>query len=473
MLKDAALALAEPLTYIINRSLRDSTVPGKLKIAKVLPLFKSGPKTLMDNYRPISILPAISKILERVVYDQLSGYLERNDLITSSQFGFRRRYNTELALTLFTDGIRLAMDQGKLTGAVFIDPQKACDTVEQSVLLSKLPFYGVTGNELMWIENYLSGRFQYVHYDDVKSELQLVKFGVPQESILGPLLLLIQINDLIKSVDGCTVQMYADDNVIYTSHRDIKVIENTLSANMTVIKNWLDKNRLIINLQKGKTESMLFGTAKRLCSHGDLKVSLQGHLINFTSKYKYRGMHLDPSLSMSGHLQMVLKKAMARINLLARMRKSMSMLAAKSVYSAHVLPTILYCSTPVLNISETMTQKFEKLREKAQKIIYYPANQNRENRFCNILNQKKLKAACLIFKCLQGKSIPAFSTYAEEISHNYKTRKNNASLRLPLLRTEAARKSFLFQGPRFYNELPLEIRSLNSFVLFRSRLKEY
>ena len=145
------------------------------------------------------------------------------------------------------------------------------------MLLSKLPFYGVTGNELMWIENYLSGRFQYVHYDNMKSELQLVKLGVPQGSILGPLLFLIEINDLTKIFDGCTVQMYADDTVIYTSHRDIKVIENTLSANMTVIKNWLDKNRLIINLKKGKTESMLFGTAKRLGSHGDLKVSLQGH----------------------------------------------------------------------------------------------------------------------------------------------------------------------------------------------------
>ena len=165
-------------------------------------------------------------------------------------------------------------------------------------------------------------------------------------------------------VNGCRIQMYADDTVIYTSHRDSKVIENTLSTNMTVIRNWLDKNRLIINLKKGKTESMLFGTAKRLCSHSDLKVSLQGHLINFTSKYKYLGMHLDPSLSMSDHLEKVLKKATARIKLLARMRKSMSMLAAKSVYIAHVLPTILYCSTPVLKISDTMTQKFEKLQER-------------------------------------------------------------------------------------------------------------
>ena len=163
----------------------------------------------------------------------------------------------------------------------------------------------------------------------------------------------------------------------------------------------------------------------------------------------------------------------SRIKLLARMRKSLSMLAAKSVYSAHVLPTILYCSTPVLKISDTMAQKFEKLQVKAQKIIYCQADRNREKSFCSILNQKKLRAACMIFKCLQGSSIPVFSSYAEEISHTYRTRNNNASLRLPLLRTEAARKSFCFQGPRCYNELPLEIRSLKSYLLFKSRLKDY
>ena len=127
------------------------------------------------------------------------------------------------------------MDQGKLTGAVFIDLQKAFDTVERSVLLSKLPFYGGTRSELMWIESYLSGRFQYVHYDNVKSELQLVKFGVPQGSILGPLLFLIQVNNLTKKVDGCSVQMMLM-TLMFTTHRDIKVIENTLSAKMTVIK---------------------------------------------------------------------------------------------------------------------------------------------------------------------------------------------------------------------------------------------
>ena len=127
--------------------------------------------------------------------------------------------------------------------------------------------------------------------------------------------------------------------------------------------------------------------------YGDLKISLQGHMINFTSKYKYLGIYLDPSLNMSDHLHKVLKTTTSRTKLLARMRKVMSVFATKSVYSAHIVPTILYCSTPVLKISDTMAQKFEKLQEKARKIIYYQANEGRENRFRSILNQKKLKSS--------------------------------------------------------------------------------
>ena len=150
-------------------------------------------------------------------------------MLSESQYGFRKGYNTEVAVTVFTDSIRRAIDSGKMTGAVFIDLRKAFDKVEHKVLLSKLPLKGIVHGELNWIANYLSGRYQYVHFDGVKSDRELVKYGVPQGSILGPLLFLLQINDLVKSVKNCNIQMYAVDTVIYTSHRNISVIEQTLN----------------------------------------------------------------------------------------------------------------------------------------------------------------------------------------------------------------------------------------------------
>lgn len=155
LLKDAASVIAKPLTYIINLSLRSGTVPAEWKEAKVLPLFKSGSSSEIGNYRPISLLPILSKILEKVVYSQLVSYLESNNLLPDNQFGFRSKRSTELAVTYFTDIIRKEADNGKVSGAVFIDLSKAFDTISHSGLLNKLPFYGICDNELKWFTDYL------------------------------------------------------------------------------------------------------------------------------------------------------------------------------------------------------------------------------------------------------------------------------------------------------------------------------
>ena len=473
LLKDGANAIAKPLTHIINLSFKTSLVPNKLKIARVIPLYKSGNKALPGNYRPISVLPALSKILERVAYEQIADHLEKYNMLTSCQFGFRKRYNTELAVTLFTDNIRREMDHGKLTGAVFIDLQKAFDTVEHSIILKKLPYYGISSAELIWVKSYLKDRYQFVQCGNSRSSCQLVKYGVPQGSILGPLLFLIQINDLTKVVKECNIQMYADDTVIYVSHKNISVVEEALTTDMANIAKWLENNRLIINLKRGKTETMLFGTAKRLHSKSDLKIWMNEHLIHFVSGYKYLGVLLDPSLNMKEHLHKTLKSAAARIKLLKRMRQSLTSHAAESIYKAIVLPKILYCSTPILKISDTMDKKFENLQTRAIKIINRRPECDQECRFMSVSNQKKYKADLLMFKCLQGTTVENFASYGERISHNYGTRGNKATLRVPRVRTEAAKKSFWFQGPSCFNELPIEIRNLESIVVFKHRLKEH
>ena len=176
------------------------------------------------------------------------------------------------------------MDRCELTGAVFIDLQKVFDTVEHSILLSKLRIYN---DELKWLCSYLTGRFQFVQYGNSLSETKAVKFGVPQGSILGPLLFLLHINDLAKCIKKCNLLMYADDAIIYTSHSSFQVIETILTTDIKGISERMNENRLIINLKKGKTESMLFGTAKRLTATVPLEIVIDDKLINFTSYWLF------------------------------------------------------------------------------------------------------------------------------------------------------------------------------------------
>ena len=169
LLKDAATVIAPPLAFIINMSLKSGIVPSEFKCGKVIPVYKSGPQNNIDNYRPITILPTISKILEKCVHSQLMMYLETNKFLSINQFGFRSKRSTELATTLFTDNIRKAMDKGEMTGAVYIDLSKAFDTISHCAIITKLNEYGVRSVENEWFCSYLFGRSQSVCVDGVFS----------------------------------------------------------------------------------------------------------------------------------------------------------------------------------------------------------------------------------------------------------------------------------------------------------------
>ena len=264
LLKDGAELIAAPLAYVINLSLKTGIVPSDFKLGKVVPLYKSGQHNILDNYRPITILPAASKILEKCVHSQLLSYLEEHKLLSVNQFGFRRNRSTELANILFVDNIRKAMDSGHMTGALYIDLSKAFDTISHSAILSKLDEYGVRETENEWFCNYLFNRSQVVCLDGILSPSYPIFCGVPQGSILGPLLFLIHFNGIHNTRLKCKILMYADDTVIYFSHHSKITIERALQQELELISMWLNDNELIMNLKKGKTECMLFGTGKRL-----------------------------------------------------------------------------------------------------------------------------------------------------------------------------------------------------------------
>ena len=257
-------ALTPCLTVLINQSLCTGIFPTRLKLAKVIPLYKDkGDDFRFENYRPISLLSAISKIYERVVFDQIYDYLQSTKLFYSNQYGFRRKHSTETAgLELFDRALK-DVDEKNDPFAIFLDLSKAFDTIDHSILLKKLKHYGIRGTALLWFESYLTDRVQYVFYENSKSKPMKISTGVPQGSILGPLLFLICINDIKKCTDLFEVIGYADDTTLFGTLRKIAAatprggnIIKTTNDELEKVNVWLKVNKLSLN--PSKTRFMIF-----------------------------------------------------------------------------------------------------------------------------------------------------------------------------------------------------------------------
>ena len=235
LIKSAKEVLVEPLTLLVNQMLKSGHFPSELKISGVKPLFKNGDPAKVSNYRPIFLLPSMSKIFEYVTFYQLFDYMCTNNLLTIEHFGFRTGHSTELAAIQLVDHLTKQMDIGKVSINKYIDLSKAFDTLDNSILLDKLTYSDVCGLENVLLRNYLLGRHQYVDYNGSKSKTNSISLGVPQGSILGPLFFLIYINDLPKVSHVFSMLMYADDTTLYCNLDDStsEILLNNELTNIT------------------------------------------------------------------------------------------------------------------------------------------------------------------------------------------------------------------------------------------------
>ena len=388
--------------------------------------------------------------------------------MNNNQFGFRPKRSTKAAATILTDDIRNCLNDGKMVGAIFVDLSKAFDTIGHDLLLRKLQQHGIFGDELAWFTDYLFNRSQVVHMNGVSSQYKAVNCGVPQGSILGPLLFIVFINDLSDHLENSKIVMYADDTVIYFSNNDISIIESSLNKDLCNLADYFDDNELIINLKKGKTESMLFGTAKRLSlNKNDFNVSYRQHLISFVDKYKYLGNILDNHLTFSNNFDMFYSKTTTRLSLLYKVRPYLTDEAAEKIYKMMIIPLLTYTGTASLSFTSTQLNKLKSIENRAKQIISSNAP------LPKIYSLIKREACIFVRKCLDSSTCENFNNYFDLFKHNIRTRNNGYQLKLPKIKLVIGKKAFRFLGAKIYNELPLEIRKTSDFEEFSNLTKQH
>ena len=365
-LRDGADCITLPVSHIINTSIMTECVPNGFKEAKVIPLFKKGSRLDPGNYRPVSILSVLSKVLERSVYVQLSEYLEKRELLSHAQSGFRGGYSTDSSLICLTDFLKREIGKGNFIGMVLIDLQKAFDTVDHEILLAKLGAVGV--DSVDWFKSYLFDRRQCCEVSGARSEFLPISCGVPQGSILGPLLFLIYINDMSLSI-SCSLSLYADDSAIYFAHKDASIIAERLSKELSSCKRWLVDNKLSLHI--GKTESLLFGSRGRLRRVKGFTVFCEGTAVKQVSHVKYLGITLDANLNGSQHAMNILKTCAGRLAFLFRNSSFLDCQSRKMLCIALIQPYLDYCvSSWYSGLTTLLKRRLDVIQRKMVRFVF-------------------------------------------------------------------------------------------------------
>jgi hypothetical protein len=479
LFKDFVHTISPHLSFLFNLSLDYGIVPNSQKIAKVVPIFKKGDSTLVANYRPISLLNSMAKILEKVIANRLSSFLTKYNIIYDFQFGFRKHHSTTLSVLEVIDECYNKLNQNNYVLGIYFDLQKAFDSVTHSILLDKLEYYGIRGKLFNWFVSYLSNRQQFTVVNGVSSSVLPIAYGVPQGSVLGPLLFLLYINDIFKAVDNSKLRLFADDTNLFVFEKTISALETTANNSVQSLQHWFYCNKLTVNVDK--TNMTLFNT-KRGNTSPEINVVLGGNPIAHVNECKYLGIVIDVNLKWNVHVDSIVKCLVKFTSLFYKLRVILPAATIKQLYFALVYSKLLYGLEVYGCADMCVLDPLIKLNNKILRICQFQSIDCPLYVLYDKYNTLPLPAlyefqlSCLMHKLLHCKNIlpPAIQNFLTVNSsiHSHNTRQKN-NLHLFTISNNFGSKSIAFNGSKLWNGLTDALKNMTSFPAFKRSVKAH
>ena len=468
--KMSASVLSNTLSKIFNECIQNSCFPSVMKLSEISPIFKKNDALLKENYRSINVLSVFSKIFERLISDQLTDHFMK--ILSPNLSAYRKGYSCQHVILSLTEFWRAALDKNDYVGTIATDLSKAFDSMPHGLVIAKLHAYGLSPEACGLIMSYLCDRHQRVKIQSVVSDWTVVNRGVPQGSVLGPLLFNIFVNDLFYVDMYSEIKNYADDNHITANDPCLSTLIDRLSADSEKAISWFNSNYLganpdkfqcVIMDRKGKVNVPVPVHGGTLASSGDLKVL---------------GITLDTKMNFSPHVTEICKRSSRQINALKRISKFLDTKGRLAIYKSFIFSNFIYCPVVWIFCGRKNSNKLEKLQERAIRFVFndYSTSYKSLLKLANLLPLSTFRLRFLaieVYKCMKKSNPKYLNDLFTSRDPKYNFRNNDLIQQDRFKTLKFGYKSFQYYGAKLWNSLPPEIKSSASLKLFKIKLNTW